>query len=233
MNSQDFTKFHIKLNDKEVAERVRIWAACNVVAQRLQVTQLDPELELHLKIEIFRNNVSRSMASNVADPVEDCLCVYINRFHIIASRLHLHAFFLFDESEIDSYTERIIKPYFAAASLIQLALDVDKRFKIITNAYFAAFLDVDAGKKLFNASVTSIRKMPIANNDLPGRLGDVLAYLWTDTTPNLISRPGKAGLRVVFDSLWRWRQQFRAHGSGDPVIDQDNEDYCSSTDQSG
>jgi transcriptional regulatory protein LEU3 len=30
---------------------------------------LEPDLELHLKIEMFRNNVSRSLASNTSDPV--------------------------------------------------------------------------------------------------------------------------------------------------------------------
>lgn len=40
MNPQDFTKFRIKLNDKEVAERVRTWAACKVVAQRYDIRYL-------------------------------------------------------------------------------------------------------------------------------------------------------------------------------------------------
>lgn len=40
MNPQDFTKFRIKLNDKEIAERVRTWAACNIVAQRYDIGYL-------------------------------------------------------------------------------------------------------------------------------------------------------------------------------------------------
>jgi transcriptional regulatory protein LEU3 len=40
INPQDLTKFRIKLNDKEVAERVRTWAAYNVVAQRYDLRYL-------------------------------------------------------------------------------------------------------------------------------------------------------------------------------------------------
>jgi len=37
INPQNFTKFRIELNGKEVAERVRTWAKCNIVAQRYDI----------------------------------------------------------------------------------------------------------------------------------------------------------------------------------------------------
>ncbi len=32
--AQDFTKFRVELREEELKDRVRTWAACNVVAQR-------------------------------------------------------------------------------------------------------------------------------------------------------------------------------------------------------
>jgi transcriptional regulatory protein LEU3 len=90
--------------------------------------------------------------------------------------------------------------------------------KVLKNQYFAAFVEAEAGKKLFNLSVTAIRKMSVSNNDLPGRLRDVLAYIWSHADTQIISGVGRDGLQlkirgrmsmsVVYDSLWRWREQF-------------------------
>lgn len=165
----------------------------------------------------------------------------INRHFILAAQLHLHSFFLFDEPSSEGYTERIIKMYSSASMLIQHALDLDARkqnfirycpiyvyqtfltasfimLKVLKNDYFRRYLDADAGAKMFNASVLAVRKMSVANNDLPGRLSDVLAYLWTEDDASLIGGKGKDGLQlrirsrksmsIVYDSLWRWRERF-------------------------
>jgi transcriptional regulatory protein LEU3 len=63
--------------------------------------------------------------------------------------------------------------------------------KVLKNQYFAAFVEAEAGKKLFNLSVTAIRKMSVSNNDLPGRLRDVLAYLWSHADTQIISGVGR------------------------------------------
>ena len=109
--------------------------------------------------------------------------------------------------------------------------------KIIKNNYFSSIIDADAGKKLVNFSVAAMRRLSVANNDLPGRLSDVLAYLWTHPNPTVIGDSGADGLQlkvrsrmsmsIVYDSLWRWREQFKAEedssgvpglvqGEGDP-----------------
>ncbi|KAF2194882.1 hypothetical protein K469DRAFT_546774 [Zopfia rhizophila CBS 207.26] len=303
MNPQDFTKYRIQLNDSEVAERVRTWAACNIVAQSVSVgnglaapvqydwslisgsrsgspvMRLDPDLGLHLRIEMFRDKVSRAMASNVSDPVgllptQERLSLYkvfmkdleeidgcagdisnMHRYFIDAARLHVQSFYLFDEPTSGSYTQRILNLYFTATAIMRYTIDTNGRsrdilrycpffiyqtlvsasfvlLKVLKNDYFASFLDVDSERKLFHASVNAIRKMSVANNDLPGRLGDVLSYLWADETPHLISGPGIDGLQlkirsrlsmsIVYDSLWRWREQFRAR-LNDNAFGQDNE----------
>ncbi|KAF2466295.1 uncharacterized protein BDR25DRAFT_268728 [Lindgomyces ingoldianus] len=314
LNPQDFAKFRVQLNDSEISERVRTWAGCNIVAQSVSVgtglaapvqydwslvsgsrsgspaMKLDHGLEAHLRIEMFRDNVSRAMASSVSDPVgllptHERLSLYkvfskelegiegsINdlsdttRFYISAARLHLQSFYLFDEPSSDTYINRILTLYFTATSVMQQTLDTNQRsqniirycpffvyqtsvsasfiiLKILKNDYFSSFIDVESEQKLFHASVSVIRKMSVADNDLPGRLGDVLAYLWTDTTPNLISGPGKEGLQlkirsrmsmsVVFDSLWRWREQFRALPNNENGFDQENEGEPGISDATG
>ncbi len=79
--------------------------------------------------------------------------------------------------------------------------------------------------------------MSVANNDLPGRLGDVLAYLYTHPDPSITGGSGLNGLQlkvksrmsmsIVYDLLWRWREQFRTEAeivpsqnvhNGQPVL---------------
>lgn len=79
-------------------------------------------------------------------------------------------------------------------------------------------LDKNAAKSLFNSSIVAMRKMSVSNNDLPGRLADVLAQLkaggpstssssdqWQ--TLNLKVR-SRMSMSVTFDSLWHWRKGF-------------------------
>ena len=33
-HAQDFAKFHVQLREEELKDRVKTWAACNIVAQR-------------------------------------------------------------------------------------------------------------------------------------------------------------------------------------------------------
>ncbi|KAF2120216.1 hypothetical protein BDV96DRAFT_486361 [Lophiotrema nucula] len=289
-NPEDFTKYRMRLTESEISERVRTWAACNIAAQSVSVgsglaapaqydwalisgsrlgsaaMRLNPDIQFRLRVEMFRDNVSKTLASNASDPIgllptNERMSLYrvfikeleaiegsvtdvssINRFCILAARLHLQSFYLFDEPSSEAYTERILMLYFTALTLIQHTLSTDQNsqkivpyipfpsyqilvaasfivLKVLKNDYFSSFTDTETGRTLFNASVTSMRRISIANNDLPGRLADVLSFLWADMTC-LVSGTGKGGLQlriksrmsmsVVYDSLWRWREQFRA-----------------------
>ena len=99
----------------------------------------------------------------------------------------------------------------------------------LLNSFFANHIDLDYGKNLFNRTIWAIRSISVTMNDLPSRLAEVLAQLW---------RGGGAGSRVmpqddgvmdsslqlkvrcrmsmslVFDSVWRWREEFQAKGRG-------------------
>ena len=91
-HTQDFTKFKVELLDEELKDRIRTWAACNGVAQRVSTGygqppgtlydftlaptgpvdssfRLPTEVEGRLLIERFSNNVTKALYSNPSDPV--------------------------------------------------------------------------------------------------------------------------------------------------------------------
>ena len=104
-HQQDFTKYRVNLNSKEVSSRIAIWTACNIVAQCVSIgvglqtpahlydwasifgpslhDSLDIPASLHqmLQIESFRNKITQTFAMNVTDdamvrPTQDRLPLY-------------------------------------------------------------------------------------------------------------------------------------------------------------
>ncbi|KAL7928938.1 hypothetical protein V8C35DRAFT_207216 [Trichoderma chlorosporum] len=229
----------------------------------------DISLRWHLRIEQFRYRVSQALTSNALDPsgfmsARERLSLYrllnaslvdlereainmmsITRYYLAAARLHLHSFYLFDESSVDGYSDRIVALYQTAYSLIEQCLEMDNQesgffhycpffcyqvfvsaafiiLKVMMNGYFEKLLDVAAGKRLLDAAISSLRKMSVANNDLPGRLSDVIGFFCTLPDPHVISGDSIDDLRlrvrnrlsmsIVYDSLWEWRKYFQSDG---------------------
>lgn len=88
------------------------------------------------------------------------------------------------------------------------------------NGFFRLILDVQSGMKLLEAAISSLRKISVVNNDLPARLGDVIAFFCALRDPTVIGGTGVADLRlrqvknrlsmsVVYDCLWTWRKHFQ------------------------
>ncbi|UKZ96419.1 uncharacterized protein TrAFT101_011211 [Trichoderma asperellum] len=232
----------------------------------------DIALKWHLRIEQFRHRVSQALTSNALDPagftsVRERLSLYrllnaslvdlereainmtpITRCYLAAARLHLHSFYLLDESSVDGYSDRIVVLYQTAYSLIEQCLGMDNEesgffhycpffcyqvfvsaafiiLKVMMNGYFEKLLDVESGKKLLDAAISSLRKMSVANNDLPGRLSDVIGFFCTLANPRVISGDSVDDLRlrvrnrlsmsIVYDSLWEWRKHFQSDGNRD------------------
>lgn len=106
----------------------------------------------------------------------------------------------------------------------------------LLNSEFALVLDRDEGRRYFSRTVRAIRYMKVQDNDLPHRLAEVLAQLWkasgsgqqpTDSSSpasarrSVFNRRGsqeatedplrlkvrsRMSMSVVFDSIWRWRE---------------------------
>ena len=170
---------------------------------------------------------------------------------LIAAQLHLEAFFLSDEPSIRAYEDHILSLHSTVIRFMQQVLEMDAKdsltryapffiyqllssacfilLKVLRNDYFSAFIDISVSKKLFNRSISAMRRMSVSNNDIPGRVSDVLAYLYNLSDPVIIGGQGQGGLQiqirsrlslsVVYDSLWKWRDQFRAAATGTETQD--------------
>ena len=99
----------------------------------------------------------------------------------------------------------------------------------ILNSFFASTIDFEYGKRLFVDAIAAIRQISVKINDLPSRLAEVLAQLWknsragsrkvpngNDNSDNSLQLKVKCrmSMSLVFDSVWRWREEFQAQGRG-------------------
>lgn len=202
-------------------------------------------------INMTRNEFAPLKPANYAND-----CAAITRYYLAAARLHLHSFYLFDEPSVDGYSDRIVVLYQTAYSLIEQCLEMDNQesgffhycpffcyqvfvsaafiiLKVMMNGYFEKLLDIEAGKRLLDAAISSLRKMSVANNDLPGRLSDVIGFFCTLPDPRVISGDSVDALRlrvrnrlsmsIVYDSLWEWRKHFQSDG-GDNENSEETQD---------
>ncbi|KAH8895568.1 hypothetical protein GQ53DRAFT_715281 [Thozetella sp. PMI_491] len=166
----------------------------------------------------------------------------VAQFYLSAARLSLHSLYLFDDSTSDGYIERIICLYGTASLFIEQTLEMDGSeggflqfcpffcyqvfvsaafvvLKLTKNDSLASLLDAAAGERLVNASISALRRMSLANNDLPARLSDVITFFFA--LPNAGTIGGKTledlqlrvknrlSMSIVYDSLWEWRNWFR------------------------
>ncbi len=99
----------------------------------------------------------------------------------------------------------------------------------LMNSFFATHIDIEYGRNLFNRTIQAIRSISVFTNDLPNRLAEVLAQLWrssgagsrrlvttNDSTDSSLQLKVKCrmSMSLVFDSVWRWREEFQAQGRG-------------------
>ncbi|KAK3726143.1 hypothetical protein LTR37_000291 [Vermiconidia calcicola] len=96
----------------------------------------------------------------------------------------------------------------------------------LLNSFYASHVDIPAGRTLFSRTVSSLRQLSVRSNDLPQRLAEVMAQLWQTSGAseqrlfNSENQPAKppdsslqlrvrcrSSLSVLYDAIWRWRQQ--------------------------
>ncbi|MCJ1463102.1 hypothetical protein MMC07_001707 [Pseudocyphellaria aurata] len=118
---------------------------------------------------------------------------------------------------------------YATNYILQMIIAAGFTLLKLLNSFFANQIDLEYGRRIFNRTIWAIRSISVTTNDLPSRLAEVLAQLW---------RGGGAGLKVsrtensavdnslqlkvkcrmsmslVYDSVWRWREEFQASGRG-------------------
>ncbi|KAG7006876.1 hypothetical protein G7Y79_00012g032120 [Physcia stellaris] len=234
-HAQDFTKFKVELRAEELKDRVRTWASCNAVAQRVATGygqppathydwtlaphglkegsfKLPEEAEARLLIERFCNKVTQILYSNDSDPVG---------LPSDIERSNLMRFLATDLQELEATLKSHTNPTY----------DYSSRFQLVeaTQQLFANQVDLEYGKTLFKRAIWMIRTISVSTNDLPSRLAEVLAQLWSNggagsRIPKRINEVTDSSLQLkvrcrmsmslVYDSVWRWREEFQAKGKG-------------------
>jgi hypothetical protein len=111
----------------------------------------------------------------------------------------------------------------------------------LLSSFFAREIDFDRGRLLFHRTIQVIRSMSIINNDLPWRLAELMVQMWNGTRVEQRSQQQqhqnngnsngietrtivddslqlkvrcRMSMSLVFDSIWRWREDFQASGRG-------------------
>ena len=96
----------------------------------------------------------------------------------------------------------------------------------LLNSFYASHVDIPSGRTLFSRTVSCLRQLSVRGNDLPQRLAEVMAQLWQtsgaseqrlfNSDNNAPKAPDeslqlrvrcRSSLSVLYDAIWRWRQQ--------------------------
>ncbi|KAF4340597.1 zinc finger transcription factor [Fusarium beomiforme] len=104
----------------------------------------------------------------------------------------------------------------------------------LMRSFFAKTIDFQRGRTLFHQTIRAIRATSVVNNDLQWRLAELMVQMWngarlehnqhnfnsSDNSPIQMDDSLQLKVRcrhsmsLVFDSVWRWREDFQASGRG-------------------
>lgn len=110
----------------------------------------------------------------------------------------------------------------------------------LLSSFFAREIDFERGRQLFHHTITVIRSMSVINNDLPWRLAELMVQMWNGArveARSVLQNEGngngashdprtviddslqlkvrcRMSMSLMFDSIWRWREEFQAQGRG-------------------
>ncbi|CAI7611554.1 unnamed protein product [Penicillium pancosmium] len=293
-HSQDFSKFRVELIEDELRDKVRTWAICNIVAQRVSTGYGQPpstiydwtlssndssdpnfklpgEIRSRLEIEEFCDKITRALYTNRRDPVgltsdreRSTLLSFLSRdfdeleehfkgqndcitdLFLRASNLHLHLSAFLDDPSAKDYRERLLSLYVATTSFLEVAMKLETEVGPVlsytpyyvyqmmvaagctllklSKSFFAAHIDMEYTKSLFNRTIWAVRGVSVSSNDLPERLAEVLAQMWRlSGAPQITSGSDvddslrlkvrcRMSMSLLFDSVWRWREDARTKG---------------------
>ena len=113
----------------------------------------------------------------------------------------------------------------ASNYILQIIVAAGFTLHKLLNSFFASRVDAKEGIGIFHQTIRAIRTISIIDNDLPARLAEVLAQLWRaggagakgseSRDDNLMLKVRcRMSMSLVFDSVWRWREEFQAEGRG-------------------
>jgi hypothetical protein len=127
---------------------------------------------------------------------------------------------------------------FATNYIMQMIIAACFTLLKLLSSFFAPEIDFERGRILFHRTIVVIRSMSVINNDLPWRLAELMVQMWNgarvearralhgdgnsndEQTRTIIDDSLQLKVRcrmsmsLVFDSIWRWREEFQAQGRG-------------------
>ncbi|CAI4219261.1 unnamed protein product [Parascedosporium putredinis] len=104
----------------------------------------------------------------------------------------------------------------------------------LLRSFFAKTIEFERGRSLFHRTIQAIRTTSVAQNDLQSRLAELMVQMWNgarlDSVPEGGYNPDDSSFQIddslqlkvrcrhsmslVFDSIWRWREEYQALGRG-------------------
>jgi hypothetical protein len=102
----------------------------------------------------------------------------------------------------------------------------------LMRSFFSKTIDFQRGRNLFHRSIQAIRATSVVSNDLQWRLAELMVQMWNgarldqknhnheDDSPIQVDDSLQLKVRcrhsmsLVFDSVWRWREEYQALGRG-------------------
>ncbi|KAL8735365.1 MAG: hypothetical protein Q9166_000910 [cf. Caloplaca sp. 2 TL-2023] len=117
----------------------------------------------------------------------------------------------------------------ASNYILQMIIAAGFTLLKLLNSFFANTVKLAYGRDLFTKTIKAIRTISVATNDLPSRLAEVLAQLWKSGGSGLRDGHGhgrafenslqlkvrcRMSMSLVYDSVWRWREEFQTKERG-------------------
>lgn len=128
---------------------------------------------------------------------------------------------------------------FATNYILQMIFAACFTLLKLLSSFFAREIEFNRGRNLFHRTIEAIRGMSVINNDLPWRLAELMVQMWngarveqrsqmqhmSGSSNGIETRTAvddslqlkvrcRMSMSLVFDSIWRWREEFQAQGRG-------------------
>ncbi|KAG9235585.1 hypothetical protein BJ875DRAFT_440189 [Amylocarpus encephaloides] len=197
---------------------------------------LSPIVNLHLKAAGLHLRLSAFFdSSSTAGYMDDLMALWR------AAISFLDLVFELERSSSEGTNAGMLR--FATNYIMQMIIAACFTLLKLLSSFFATEIDFDSGRQLFHHTIQVIRSMSVINNDLPWRLAELMVQMWNgarveargalqqggngnghgDHDRDLIAMIDdslqlkvrcRMSMSLMFDSIWRWREEFQAQGRG-------------------
>ena len=197
---------------------------------------LSPIVNLHLKAAGLHLRLSAFFDSSTTPGYMDDLT---GLWRAVLAFLDL--VFELESPPSDNMSGNILR--FASNYILQMINAACFALLKLLSSFFSREVEFERGRILFHRTIQAIRSMSVINNDLPWRLAELMVQMWNGARVEQRSRQQqmanngngngngheartvvddslqlkvrcRMSMSLVFDSIWRWREEFQAQGRG-------------------